>query len=304
VITTLTGENDAGRQHELAQMVGDFVAEHGAMAVERLDGEETDYQRMCEAAQSGAFLASEKLVVLRTPGVNKDFKEKIEDYLQSVADTTTVIIVEPRLDKRLSYYKQLKKLTNFKEFAELDVAGVTRFAREYAKQQGGEISAADANYLVERVGAGQMLVQNELDKLLIYDSHISKKSINLLTEPTPASSVFDLLDAAFLGKKDRTMKLYDEQRMLGVEPQQIIAMLAWQLHSLAMVKCLGNMEASEAASRAKISPYTVRKQQNIAKNMSQNQLLDLVSRLLEIDIKSKTSNLLLDDALRHYLLAF
>jgi DNA polymerase III delta subunit len=70
VITTLTGENDVLRQEALTQMVSGFIAEHGDMAVERLDGEEADYARMHEAAQSLPFLVPRKLVVLRAPSAN------------------------------------------------------------------------------------------------------------------------------------------------------------------------------------------------------------------------------------------
>ncbi len=58
------------------------------------------------------FLASKKLVVLRAPSANKQFVEQVETILASVSDTTDVIIIEPKLDKRSAYYKFLKSRPN------------------------------------------------------------------------------------------------------------------------------------------------------------------------------------------------
>jgi hypothetical protein len=52
VIITLTGENDVLRQEALRQITAEFLAEHGDMGLERLDGEEVSYERMHEAVQS------------------------------------------------------------------------------------------------------------------------------------------------------------------------------------------------------------------------------------------------------------
>jgi hypothetical protein len=58
----------------------------------------------------------------------KSFTERFEGFLGEVAETNDVLIVESKLDKRLSYYKQLKKLTEFRVFSVLDAHGVVRFA--------------------------------------------------------------------------------------------------------------------------------------------------------------------------------
>jgi DNA polymerase III subunit delta len=241
VITTLTGENDVLRQDALRRIVGDFIAEHTDMAVERLDGEEAEYARMHEAVQSLPFLVTRKLVVLRTPGANKEFAERLEQFVADTADTSDVVLVEPKLDKRLAYYKQLKKITNFQEFTVRDGPALTSYLAGYAKERGGTLGASEARLLVDRVGTNQLILQHEVDKLLARDPKITRASIELLTDRTPQSSIFELLDAAFAGDAQRAMRLYDEQRDMRVEPQQIIAMLVWQLHILSIAKAAALM---------------------------------------------------------------
>lgn len=302
MITTLTGENEVERAAELRRRVAEFEAEHGDMAVERLDGEEATYERLCEAAQSLPFLAARKLVVLRAPGTNKDFAEKFEEFVQGVSETNDVIILEPKLDKRLVYYKQLKKLTDFKDFAALDANGLVRFAVDYVKSRSGVLGSGDARLLIERVGTNQTSLRHELDKLLTYDTHITRESIELLSEKTPQSSVFELLEAAFSGNAQRTMRLYDEQRALKVEPQQIIAMLAWQLHVLAVVKTAKERSVEDIARVAKLNPFVVRKTQGIASRITLPRLKELITTLREFDVRTKTEGILPDEVVRYYLL--
>jgi len=303
MVITLTGENDVLRQDTLRQIVAAFVAEHTDMGLERLDGEEASYERMHEAAQSLPFLVSRKLVILRSPSANKDFVERFEQFCGDVAETNDVVLVEPKLDKRQSYYKQLQKLTDFREFKLLDGPALTTYLVNYAKEQGGALNSSDARLLIDRVGTNQLVLQHEVDKLLAYNPKIDRASIELLTERTPQSSIFELLDAAFAGNSKRAMTLYHEQRAARVEPQQILAMLIWQLHILAIVKLAGQKSADTVAKEARISPFTVRKTQGLARRITLAQLKDLVRQLREFDVRLKSESLDADEVVQYYLLS-
>jgi len=302
MIITLSGENAFGLAAELQKLESDFVAEHSDIALERLDGEDAELDRIREALTALPFLSSRKLVVLRRPGANKQFAEQAETLLAGVPETTEVIIVEPKLDKRLGYFKFLKRSTDFREFAPLDQNGLARWLAERAKEQGGSLSAADARYLVERVGPNQQLLAGELEKLLLYAPHITRETIDTMTEAAPQSSIFTLLEAAFAGRKKQALALYEDQRAQKVEPPQIIAMLAWQLHVLALLKTAGERSADAVAAEARLSPFVVRKSQGIARQVSPARLKELVSALATIDARSKRQNLDIDEALQNYLL--
>ncbi|HVV66784.1 MAG TPA: DNA polymerase III subunit delta [Candidatus Saccharimonadales bacterium] len=303
MILTLTGENNFDLRQALRRLVDDFCQEHGDLALERIDCEEAGIERIRESITSLPFLAAKKLVVLSKPSTNKQFTEQAEQILDDTPETTDVIIVEPKPDKRTAYYKFLKKNTDFKEFPELDSNGLAKWLAETAKARQGSIKPADARYLVERVGVNQLLLSNELEKLLLYSPDISRQSIDLLTEPAPQSTIFELLDAAFAGNTKKAAALYAEQRALKVEPAQIIAMLAWQLHVLAIIKASGDEPAEQVARSAKLNPFVVRKSQGIARRLSLAELRKLVGDLLQIDIAMKRTNIDADEALQHYLLA-
>ncbi|HEY5667607.1 MAG TPA: DNA polymerase III subunit delta [Candidatus Saccharimonadales bacterium] len=304
MVVTITGANDLQRKAALDMLVSQFVMEYGDIALERFDGEETSTERMRESIQSMPFLSSRKLVLLREPGKQKTFAEAIGEVLADIPESTDIIIYEPKLDKRSAYYKTLKKQTDYREFAELDAAGLAKWAVNYATEQGGRVSQADAQYMINRLGPNQQLLRSELDKLLAYEAQITRKAIDLLTEPLPQSTVFELLDAAFAGNIQRAFELYREQRALKVEPQAIIAMLAWQLHIVATVKAAGAMPADQIASTAKLNPFVVRKSQSIARKLTLVRIKELVNRLLELDLQLKRSSVDADEALQLFLLQF
>jgi len=300
MIVTLTGPNHYLLRRRLDELVSGFLKEHGDLAVEKIDAEDAALQAILDAVQSLPFLASRKLVVVRNGGSSKDISGQIEQIISSAGDTTDIIFYEPAPDKRSSYFKVLKSKTQFEEFSDLDARGLAKWLSAEAKKQGGQLNQADAAYLVERVGTNQRQLANELDKLITYDSKITRANIGLLTEKTPQSKVFDLLDAAFAGDKERALELYEDQRAQKVEPQAIMAMIAWQLKLLALAK-LGNKSPQQIATDAGLSPYPMMKAQNLARKIDNNKLQEMVTGALAIDEMGKTKNIDLDEALKAYI---
>ena len=168
MVVTLTGTNKFVLQTALAALTAEFIREQGEIAVERLDGEEATFDRLRESLQSTPFLANKKMVILHNGSANKQFVEQAEKLLTELPETTEAVLVEPKLDKRSSYYKFLKKSSELRDFTELDENGLAQWLVESAQAREGRLSISDARYLAERVGLDQQLLDNELDKLLLY----------------------------------------------------------------------------------------------------------------------------------------
>lgn len=302
MITVLTGSNSFALNVELKRLVADFVKEYGDIALEKVDGEEVEYQKIVESIQSLPFLSARRLVVLRNPSAHKAFMEDFEKLTDTIPENSDILIVEPKVDKRTSYFKQLKKMKDFYEFSELDEMALQKWAVKFALEAGGQISSSDAAHLINLLGPSQQLLASELQKLLNYNPKIDRSSIDELIEPMPQSTVFELMDAALSGNSKKALKIYGEQRLARVEPQEIMGMIAWQLHVLALIKAAGNKTPDQIASEAKLHPFVVRKGLNITKNLSMQRIKKLVSKATEIDYRSKTEGIDIDEALKNYLI--
>ncbi len=301
MVITLTGDNSYELQRMLNGIISDFTDTMGDFGIERLDGEEVDFNRLHEAVTSLPFLTDKKLVILYAPSKNKQFIEKAAETLKDASTESDVVIVEPKLDKRLAYYKFLKANTDYHELNTLDQNGLAQWLVSTTKDRKGTLSLADARYLVNRVGANQQLVFSELEKLLLYDTVVSRKTIDLLTDETPQSTIFQLLEAAFSGNKKLALELYDEQRAMKVEPPQIIAMLAWQLHIVAIIIAARSTPIDQIARDTKINPYVLRKSSSIARHLNLKTLKRLIAGLLKIDMRLKTEPINPDEVLKNYL---
>lgn len=302
MIITITGPNEHLARQELQGLIDAFLLEHGDMALERFDGDETSTERIRESLQSVPFLSSRKMVVLRNPSRQKTFSEQIDGVLEGVFENTDVIFQEAKLDKRSSYYKTLKKRTDFREFGELDANALATWACKYVAERGGALSAKDARYLIDRTSGAQQRLQHELEKLLSYGPNITPATIDLLVEPVASSTIFELLEAAFAHNTVRVFDLYKEQRSLKVEPQAIIALLAWQLHILAVVKAGSERTPDTIAKDAALNPFVVRKSLAVVKQLSLAHIKSLISDLLQLDIQLKRTSVDADEALQLYLL--
>jgi len=302
MVVTLTGTNKFVLQTALAALTAEFIREQGEIAVERLDGEEATFDRLRESLQSTPFLANKKMVILHNGSANKQFVEQAEKLLTELPETTEAVLVEPKLDKRSSYYKFLKKSSELRDFTELDENGLAQWLVESAQAREGRLSISDARYLAERVGLDQQLLDNELDKLLLYAPAVTRETIDLLTEPAPQSTIFELLDAAFSGNLKRSLNLYNEQRQQNVEPANIIAMLTWQLRSLALVKTAAGRSVDSIARETKLNPYVIQKAQTGAAGITFGHLKQLISDLLVLDVRSKRESIDLDEALQLFLM--
>jgi DNA polymerase-3 subunit delta len=301
MIITLTGSNSFVLRRRLNELIDKFVKDHGDLALERIDAEEVEAQGILDALQNLPFLATRKMVVVRELGQNKQAIEKIEQIIDATSEDTDLVLYEPITDKRTSYFKTLKAKTQLEEFNELDSRDLAQWTEQEAKNRGGQLSLSDANYLVERIGTDQLLVSNELDKLLAYHPKITRESIDLLTDPLPQSKVFDLLDAAFAGNKSRALKLYEEQRAQKIEPQAILAMIAWQLQLLTLTKFADGKSTTQIAKDMGMNPYPISKAARLTHKLSDNKLKEMTDFAFDIDLKSKTSAVDLDEALKTYI---
>lgn len=303
MITTLSGTNNFSRQQMLQERTQDFLKSNDEFGLERIDGEEANFEQIKEALLGQSLFASKKLVIVRNPEGSKELLEQIEHIIVSIPEDTDVILAFSKLDKRAKYAKFLQKETEFIEINQSDARQLAGWLVQECKRRGGKLSTANAQLLVDRIGPNQAMLNQELDKLLLYAPEITKQMIEIQTEPTPQSTVFELMDAAFGGNKKKALAIYKEQRELKVEPLAILGMIAWQLHILLIVASAKGKAPADIAKDAKVHPFVVQKTSRIVSQLSLAQLKSLTDRALDLDIKLKSQAINADDALQHLLLS-
>ena len=245
MIYFFAGDNQFAIKAALTKLTEDFVKKHGELALERIDAEEASASVILDATQSLPFLSPCKFVVIQNAG-DKELLEKLAEI--ETPESITVAVLIPKLDKRAGYYKKLAKLPQFKLFDQTNAQNVPGWVAEYVKEQGGTIASGDARYLVERVGANQILLSNEIDKLITYRTQITKDSINELTDPLPQSTVFQLLlrfydpvtgDVLIDGRDARAYPLTALRDRMAIVPQEVLLFGGSIRENIAFVDAAG-----------------------------------------------------------------
>lgn len=299
-IVSLIGSNSFTLHKYLEEITARFLKTNSKLALERIDGEETNSRDLIEAVQGGSLFSKAKLVVVRDLSLNKAAQSDIEQIISSVDENTDLILVDPNIDRRSAYFTVLKDKSELHDFKGLEPLELVKWLVNEAKKQSANLSLSDANHLVERTGANQRLLATELDKLVTYSPDISRQTIDELVVENPQSKVFDLLDAVFGGRKQVALKLYSEQRAQMVEPQEIVAMIAWQLRLIVLAK-VTDKTPDQIATDTSSSAYPIKKAAGLGRNLSKEELKSLINGLYEIDYLAKTKSIDLDEALKTYL---
>ena len=303
MITTFAGPNSYVLQKALREKRRAFIAQFGDLALETIDVSDWELRKVLDTLGALPFLSPNRLLILHGLAANKPAAEQIDKLLESVSETTNLVIVESKIDKRSVLYKTLKKQTEFHDCTELDARDASRWVTSEVKSRGGGIGLSEANYLVSRIGATQQLISSEIDKLMLYQPVITRATIDVLTEQVPLSSIFELIDAAFSGNFARALALYADQRAQNVEPLAIEALFVWQLHSIVLMKAAGNTSSDTVAAQAGISPYVARKSAGLAAKRTLGDLRQYVAELADLEYTVKTTTVDADELMKNYILS-
>ena len=244
------------------------------------DIEETLLENALEDLDTYSFLSEKKVVVIKNIETIKEdqFSKEIEHlfkYIDNPNPDNLLIITSRKLDSRLKFSKNLK-----------------------SKCQISKIEVNPTIHLLEEYCLGDMTkIYNECEKLKNYkmdDKTITKEDIIELV----MKKLGDSKDLVFsftrsLAERDRkaSLKKYKELLTYNIEPLSFIGLLAGQIRIIYQVKILEkkNLRDKEIADiLEEKSDYRIKKTREITRMYSEEELLNLMKKLSEIDLKIKT----------------
>jgi DNA polymerase-3 subunit delta len=248
------------------------------------------------AANTYPMLAPRRMVVVRdVRPVDPGETAVLAAYLRSPQPRTVLVLTAAELDRRTAFFKLLAQHCAVVEAEPLKGAAVQRWAADRVRTQGGRISSAALQRLVDLAGGELDTLASEIDKLLLHagaDGRIPDGAVEELVESSRQVGIFEL--TAAIGRRDRPRAL----RVLGAlfdagePPLLILNMLARHYRQVLIVKDLSSRGESPAgiATAAQIPPFLR------DEFLSQARELDLAVaqatylRLAEADLRFKSSS--------------
>lgn len=176
-------------------------------------------------------------------------QEALNDYIREIPETTCLVFIENKVDKRLRIYKQASKQGLVLEFNRIKEGELARWVMKGMEAVGKQISPEAAQYLVAISETDMYTLRNEIFKLAAYvdpKTEVSINDIKLLATPTIKSVIFDLLDAVARKDTQKALLILNDILILKEPEQKIMSMLSKQTGEILKLKMLMDDRASQS----------------------------------------------------------
>lgn len=284
MMTLLYGPNRYAVQQHVSEIIRSFKMAHGDASIERYDGDTLTPDKLPELLQGVSLFASDKLVIIRDVGHNKPLWEAVEAYAAIKDQTTSVVLVERDVDKRTKTFKTLQKHAKIVECSELGSSEIITWLIIQSKER---LDRPLANLLLQKVGPDQQRLANELDKLLLH-KNITKQHIDVLIEPSPEGSAFELLDAVFAGHHEKLGAIIKNVK-LSEDPYRLFGLLISNVQVLAALVADTSKTPQQVASDVGVHPFVASKLSQTRRHTNIDTIRRTVKIMADTDTALKTT---------------
>lgn len=281
MIYLLSGENTYETERQLQEFVTKFDGE-----VERYDGSELTLEMLPDLFMGVTLFASSRLIIIKNVSSQKSIWNALDEWLEK-ADGTDVVLVEPKPDKRTKTYKWLQKHAEVSESRELQPYEAEQWLMKTASVQGLLLQQDLARFWVEYIGTDQWRLQNELEKVRLSKREPNQALLRELAEPTPQATSFEVLEAAFAGRRDQLEQLLTVVAR-SEDPFMFLGLLSSQVYAIALMQTDIHARPDEVAKTVGIHPFVLKKVTPLARTLDQAQLQRLVRQLADLDTHLKS----------------
>jgi DNA polymerase-3 subunit delta len=225
----------------------------------------------------------------------KDKQSEIIKILNADMDTSCLVFIEDKIDKRMKMViEKIKERGILAEITRPDIKTIRLWVTKELEKFSIRIQPAACDIFIERNDSGLQQMTGEIEKLVL---HAKSQDKSIITETDVEEigisdlkgSIFDLVDA--LSKNNGT----EAYRILDVlivqkQPIPLISfMLARHIRQLLTAKDIGSPEL--ITKRMKVMPFVANKLYYQSKNFSFESLEDIYRECFDTDVAVKTSKI-------------
>ena len=256
-----------------------------------------DAEKIILSCQQMPFLSDKRLVIVKNMAKVKEADiKKLEEYCKTPAPETILVfqeIVGQNVFSKLSAEKVLcKKLEKpaLVEIVNAAFSGTTK-----------TITPAATGLLVDFCNNDQLLIQNELSKLLFAQNDvIDEDLVKKLVKKSDEYSVFEISTALTYGQGDKAIKLM--KKMLETMEFPVILGLISAHFRRMLYANLAEGTNAEIANLLGVKEFAIAKAKTLAKHIKPSAILQINNLILQIDYDIKSGKMNAENAM--YFLVF
>ncbi|MGL4382409.1 MAG: DNA polymerase III subunit delta [Bacilli bacterium] len=238
----------------------------------QFDASSHSIDKIVEYCNTSPFFATYKIAIINNPlfltsDSSKDFEEfnkGLIEYIENENSTTILIIfaLYEKLDERKKIVKYLKEKTNFIKIEAPTHVEINKIITKLVEKHQVKIEPQAITTLIERVGSNMVDLVSEIDKLTLFKDQgtITKADFEDFIVCDIDTSIFDLSNAILDGKHGLALDYFDSLSKSGLEPIQLIVIMANQIRIALLGKAYLRLGLSQADISKKIGihPYRLK----------------------------------------------
>ena len=306
----LYGDDSYRSSIKLKQIKDKFIKEVDPSGYNVVNIENPDIESLSKEFTQTGFLAHKKLVIIKNILSQKVSKEFVDFLLENISklqdDKEDNILVfyenilpnsklNPLSGEKLRIWKSLSQVKYKWEFEKLPYFQLLNWIIEEFKNQGKIIDKKDAEYFLGLIGNDLFSLSNEIQKVSNHSGgeKIFREEMRQIISPVINENMFLFSEKLAEKKKSEAIKLLNEQMSLGITVQQLLSMIIRQYRILLQIKSSieSGVSQNNLAKHLSLHPFVVKKSIGQVNLYSLCELEEIYRKLLELDIKMKSSKL-------------
>lgn len=297
----LYGEEDYLKKYYEKEIKKSIIA-NGAEIMNLDIFEENDIEtgKIIDACETLPFMNKFRLVIIKNSSFfiqgKKNETEKINDYINNIPETSIIVFIENKIDKRNKLFKSINSIGRCTEFKTPYDNDLIQWIKKLFTAENKSIDNNTAMFLIRTVGNKMEALNTEIEKLLNYkkDSlEISKQDIENICIKSLETKIFDLVDAIGNKKPEIALDIYNNMILLKESPIMILSMIARQFRIILQSKYLlkQGKTIDEISKRINQRNFVVKECLNQSRNFTNKLLIKALNDCLECDINIKTGKI-------------
>lgn len=275
------------------KLVDSMVNSDDTMNYYYAEGNNPDLNNIYELGETLPFFAERRVIVMENTGLLKKASD-VNEHFEKFPDTTYVIMVEEKVDKRNGLYKWFGKHGYVSEMDKPDEKMLVSWVKKLCAEANKTIDDATIYYMIQHMGMEMYLLKNELEKLFSYccnQTHITLEDMKAVCIDEAEDKVFDMLDAIGNRNQKKALQLYRDLLELRKPAMQILALLIRHFNILMQVSGLTGKDNKTIASLAGVAPYFVKSYAKQAEAYTFEQLKSMLEQCQKTDYEVKTGKI-------------
>lgn len=273
-----------------------------------LDDDHVTCSQVIEAAETFTMFSERRVVWVRNfkplgsdspRGYSKDEIRALAEYLENSNESTILIFSAEEIKGSAVLPSALKKYGQTYDFAQIDRAELTSFARKRFHAAGIEVSPRALSALIDATGyynkeSDYRLFHfaNDIQKVIAHSDgySITEEDIIKTVSGDMDTFVFDMLDGISSNQKDRAFAILYNMLHSGSDPFSIIGAIVSQFEMMLSVKQMREDGMDLTAIHKKLggSEFRIKKMIPYVNKYSVDKLKQTLSAIYQVDRNIKT----------------